>query len=64
MKYPDISVQLVNTDGNAMAIVSKVRHALHEHGVSKEEVDQFVEEAFSGDYDNLLQTCIKWVDVT
>jgi hypothetical protein len=29
-----------------------------------EEIRQFQSEAMSGDYDHLLQTCMKWVEVT
>jgi hypothetical protein len=33
-------------------------------GVPKEERDEFAREATSGDYDHLLQTCVRWVDCT
>ena len=64
MKYPEITVKLVGTDGNAFAIIANVRHALRQHNVSRDEIESFVDEAMSGDYDHLLQTCMKWVDVT
>lgn len=63
MKYPNIAVQLVGNDGNAFAILGSVSRALRENGVSKEEIDSFYSEAANGDYDNLLQTCMKWVNV-
>ena len=63
VKYPDIKVQLVGTDGNAYVIMGKVARALRAARVSAEEVSQFRNEATSGDYDHLLQTCMKWVDV-
>lgn len=62
-KYPNIKVKLVGTDGNAIAIISKVKRALIVEGVPAGETDKFFEEATSGDYDNVLQTCMKWVDV-
>lgn len=62
-KYPNIVVQLVGEDGNAFAILGKVKEAMQCAGISKEERDRFLREAKSGDYDNLLQTCMKWVDV-
>jgi hypothetical protein len=43
-----------------MALVSK---ALKRVNVSADEIKKFREEAMSGDYDNLLQTCMKWVTV-
>lgn len=61
-KYP-VKVTLVGQDGNAFAIMGKVSRALKQAGASKEEVDQYMEESMSGDYDNLLRTAMKWVDV-
>ena len=63
MKYPDITVKLVNTDGNAFAILANMKGALRKHKVSGEDIESFLEEAMSGDYDHLLQTCMKWVNV-
>ena len=63
IKYPDIKVELVGNDGNAFAIVGSVNRALKESGVEKEERDKFTAEAMGGDYDNLLQTAMRWVDV-
>ncbi len=61
-KY-NITVKLVGEDGNAFAILGRVRQALRDAGVPKEEEDKFIQEAKSGDYDQLLCTCMKWVDV-
>jgi hypothetical protein len=61
-KY-DIKVQLTGENGNAFAIVGRVVKALRKAGASKEETDAFASEAFSGDYDHLLQTLMKWVEV-
>jgi len=63
MKYPNISVKLVGTDGNAFAILANMKSALRKHKVSGEDIEAFLEEAMSGDYDHLLQTCMKWVNV-
>ena len=63
MKYPDITVELIGNDGNAFVILGAVSNALRRNKVPKEEIDTFLSEATSGDYDNLLQTCMKWVDV-
>lgn len=62
-KYPKIEVKLVGEDGNAFAILGAVSKALKKAGASKEEVIEFQEEAMAGDYDNLLQTCMRWVTV-
>jgi hypothetical protein len=64
VKYPEVQVQLVGEDGNAFAIIGRVAKALSRAGVAKAEVDAFRTEAMSGDYDNVLQTAMKWVDVS
>ena len=63
-KYPDIAVQLTGEDGNAYAILGRVRHALRQAGVSQAEREAFVQEATAGDYDALLQTVMRWVEVS
>ena len=71
-KYPKIEVELVGQDGNAVFILGKVLHALsnglnNDYSMSPSEVTaeciKFTHEATSSDYDHLLQTCIKWVEV-
>jgi hypothetical protein len=64
MKYPEITVKLSGCDGNAVMIMAKVRTALRKAGVTERERDKYQEEATSGDYDDLLQTTMKWVNVT
>lgn len=62
-KYPDIEVELIGKDGNAFMILGLVSKALKRAGVSKAEVDEYMAEAMSGDYDHLLQTTMRWVEV-
>jgi hypothetical protein len=59
-KYPEVEVHLCGEDGNAYSILSRCNRAAREADVSQEERDTFMKEAMSGDYDHLLQTCIKW----
>ncbi len=61
-KY-DISVKLIGENGNAFNIIGKVRKEMKRNGVSNDEIDKFLNEAMSGDYDNLLRTCMKYVNV-
>lgn len=61
-KY-DITVDLVGEDGNAWAIVARVRKALKQHGLTDTEIDAYATEAFSGDYNHVLQTTMAWVHV-
>lgn len=63
MKYPDITVQLVGQDGNAFFIMGAVSRALSKAQVESAEIDRYIEEATSGDYDNLLRVTMQWVNV-
>lgn len=63
VKYPDVKVQLVGRDGNAFVILGAVRRALKSHGVKQQEIEAFSDEATSGNYDQLLATCARWVSV-
>jgi len=63
VKYPEIEVELVGQDGNAFAILGACRKAARKGGVPQEEIDKFMEEATSGDYDHLLATAMKWFNV-
>lgn len=63
IRYPQIKVRLVGEDSNAFNIMGLVRRALKEHKVCTAEQEAFASEARSGDYDRLLQTCMRWVDV-
>ena len=61
--YPNVKVRLVGEDGNAHAILGRVIQALRRSKVPEDKVSEFKREAMSGDYDNLLCTCMKWVEV-
>jgi len=63
VKFPDVTVKLLGQDGNAMSIMARVNRELHRGGATKEERDEFMNEAMSGDYDNVLQTVMRWVNV-
>ena len=60
-KYPDVEVKLVGNDGNAFAILGRVMRAMRKADIGDAEVKAFQGEATSGDYDNLLATCMRWV---
>jgi hypothetical protein len=62
-KYPGVKVQLSSKDSNALAIMGAVSAALRQAGVSDEEITLFLEESTSGNFDDLLVTAMKWVDV-
>ena len=56
----DIHVKLIGEDGNAFAILGKVSRSLRKNGHG-DLAEQFMKEATSGDYNNLLRTCMKYV---
>lgn len=58
----DAVVVLTGTDGNAFAILGKVRRAILRSN-HPELADDFIAEATAGDYDALLCTCFKYVAV-
>ena len=55
-----ITVQLTGHDGNAFAVLGRVREALRRGGRS-DLIEPFTAEATGGDYDHLLQTCHRYV---
>jgi hypothetical protein len=61
-KY-DVKVKLSGNDGNAFSVMGAVQSALKKAGASKEELDQYVSDSMSGDYDNLLRVAMEWVKV-
>ena len=60
-KYPNIRVQMVGRDGNAFSIIGRVTKALRNARVPVEERKKFQAEATKTDYNNVLQTVMKWV---
>ena len=63
IKFPNVKVNLSGEDGNAYFIIGRVRKALKRAGVSEADVEAFTQEATAGNYDHLLQTVMKTVDV-
>ncbi len=61
-KY-NIEVQIMGEDGNAFAIMAKVRSALKSVGASESEISLYTQESMSGDYDNLLRVADEWVEL-
>lgn len=58
-----VEVDLTTIDGNAFAIMGAVQRKLKQAGASKEELDQYLAESMSGDYDHLIRTAMNWVVV-
>ena len=65
VKLPlDITLPMVDHDGNAFAIIGRARKVMKLLGYSDEIIKEFRDEAISGDYDKVLQTCMRWFRVT
>lgn len=62
-RYPWIKVKLVGTNGNAFAVIGKVRQALWEACIPNPTITEFICQATRGDYHHLLRTCMEWVEV-
>ncbi len=63
-KYPGVHVQLTGEDGNAFYIIGRVAKAMRRAGCSSADIDEYRQEAMSGDYDHVLQTTMRWVDTS
>ena len=57
------TVTLSGRDGNAFAILGTTAKALQRAGADKEYIDKYKKEAKSGDYNNLIQVTMQYVDV-
>ena len=61
-KYPAVKVKLAGMDGNAFSILARVKVAMLKAGLPPAEFERFHAEATAGNYDKLLQTCMRWCD--
>jgi len=53
---------LAGEDGNAFAIMGRVRKALKNAGYPPEAIAEYTQDSQSGDYDHLLQVAVSWVE--
>lgn len=51
-----ISLELVGLDGNAFSLMGAFQVQARKEGWNREEINTVIDEAKSGDYDNLLRT--------
>lgn len=58
-----LTVNLSGPDGNAFCILANVIRIMQEHGCSEEEIEAYKKEATSSDYDHLLETSGKIVNL-
>jgi len=57
-------VRLTGVNGNAFLVMGRARKALQRAGADKEYMEQYVKEATAGDYDNLIQVTMRYVEVS
>ena len=57
------TVKLVGEDSNAYYIIGRVKRVLRSAGADQEYINQYLQESMAGDYDHLLQTALKYVEV-
>jgi hypothetical protein len=57
-----IRCKLTGEDGNAYAIMARVKKALELNNIGKEEISLYLRDAILGDYDNLLMESIKYLE--
>tara|TARA_Y100001973_G_C5186556_1_gene328212 strand:+ start:1551 stop:1754 length:204 start_codon:yes stop_codon:yes gene_type:complete len=62
IKFPEVEVNISEIDGNAFSIIGEVKRALRGKA-SPEQIEEYMREAMSGDYDHVLQTTMKMVTV-
>lgn len=61
--HPEVEVQLSGEDGNAFSILGRVCLALQRVGIPQAEIDAYVADASSGDYNHLLAVTMANVSV-
>ena len=61
-KY-SVTVKLSSQNGNALVVIGSVIRGLKKAGAPQSEIDKFKSEATSSDYDHVIQTAMKWVNV-
>ena len=64
IKYPDITVDLSESDGNVFSIIGRTVRALRRAGVPSDDILAFRQEAQSGNYDHAIQTVMRTVETT
>ena len=61
MAKTDVQVKLVGEDGNAFAIMGRVRRALIDNG-HHDLAEEYMKQAVEGDYNHLLAVTLEYVE--
>jgi hypothetical protein len=62
-KYPRVKVQLTGPHSGFYPTVAAVQAAMRRAGLPLQELSNFCEDAAESKDDNLLRTCLRWVEV-
>ena len=60
---PKYDVTVVPFDGNAFSVMGAVKAGMQKAGAPKSEIDAYLKDAMSGDYDHLLQVSLAMVNI-
>jgi len=63
VRFPNVTIELTSRDGHHLSILGKALRALKSAKAPQAVIDEFLEEAKSGDRDHLLQTLFLWAVV-
>lgn len=63
IKYPDITIILFDEWENSFLIMGKVIQEMKNAKFSQDQFDEYLEDATSGDYDNMLAITKSYVNV-
>jgi len=61
---PKVQMQLIGADGNAFAILGRFKREARKQGWDADSISRVIDEATSGDYNNLLSVIVQYVDET
>ncbi len=63
MPKTTVTVSLIDQDGNALAIVKRVRKALRQAHIDAALIQAYQKDALAGNYDHLLQVTMEYVTI-
>jgi len=61
--FPNINVMLDGTFQNVTNLMFKVTSEMEKNSVPNNEIRKFIRESTQKDYVNLLQVCMRWVNI-
>lgn len=62
--FPGAEVELSGTDSSSMVIIGLTRRVLRRAGATEEQLAAFSREATAGDHDHVIQTVMRWAEVS